>query len=243
MGVFIFRLFINKMFWIENKKYSMILDIFMSSSTVMSLIFQSVIAIGYLLLVTGNRKCNINPNLEVYFHCMGVLSLLVLLTLFLFVLRSHKEVVCVQRPKTSLEEPDATSVISQSVSSRILHQRRLDTISGSFSTLSHTDDCSSCNTIQSTEWALYVGKIIRQAVYSIFFLLHLCNLIMGSVILFPLFFDLDLQLGKVIADEGVCNPPLFWFTFITLAIEYLLILIFTCSFCATIWQEELVVLN
>ena len=47
--------------------------------------------------------------------------------------------------------------------------------------------------MEPTEWAYRMGKFITHSVYTLFALLHIGNLIFGSVVLFPMFFDLHLQ--------------------------------------------------
>ena len=89
---------------------------------------------------------------------------------------------------------------------------------------------SSTETLVLTEWAQRAEKQLYHGLFLIFFLQHFGNLIFGTWILFPLFFNLDLHLGKIIDEEYVCHPSLFWFTFLTLLLEYGMILIFTISF-------------
>ena len=47
--------------------------------------------------------------------------------------------------------------------------------------------------MEPTEWAYNMGKFITHSVYTVFALLHLGNLIFGTALLFPMFFDLHLQ--------------------------------------------------
>ena len=47
--------------------------------------------------------------------------------------------------------------------------------------------------MEPTEWAYHMGKFITHSVYTLFALLHLGNLIFGTVLLFPMFSDLYLQ--------------------------------------------------
>ena len=47
--------------------------------------------------------------------------------------------------------------------------------------------------MEPTEWAYHMGKFITHSVYTLFALLHIGNLIFGTVLLLPMFFDLHLQ--------------------------------------------------
>jgi hypothetical protein len=47
--------------------------------------------------------------------------------------------------------------------------------------------------MEPTEWAYRMGKFITHSVYTLFALLHVGNLIFGTVLLFPMFSDLHLQ--------------------------------------------------
>ena len=44
--------------------------------------------------------------------------------------------------------------------------------------------------MEPTEWAYRMGKFITHSVYTLFALLHVGNLIFGTVLLFPMFSDL-----------------------------------------------------
>ena len=47
--------------------------------------------------------------------------------------------------------------------------------------------------MEPTEWAYHMGKVITHSVYTLFALLHIGNLIFGTVLLLPMFSDLYLQ--------------------------------------------------
>ena len=47
--------------------------------------------------------------------------------------------------------------------------------------------------MEPTEWAYRMGKFITHSVYTLFALLHVGNLIFGTVLLFPMFSDFYLQ--------------------------------------------------
>ena len=46
--------------------------------------------------------------------------------------------------------------------------------------------------MEPTEWAYCMGKFITHTVYTLFALLHIGNMIFGSILLFPMFSDLHL---------------------------------------------------
>ena len=83
----------------NNKNFNKIVDIFISSSTVIFGIFQAVVLVGYTFLapIWGTSiSCNIQPLLIVYFHCIGITSLIFIFTILTAILSSHE-------PKTDLQ--------------------------------------------------------------------------------------------------------------------------------------------
>jgi hypothetical protein len=62
-------------------------------------------------------------------------------------------------------------------------------------------------------------------------------MLFGTFVVFPLFFKLDLHLGKILDDQKDCFPPLFWFAFLILLIQYLMIIVFMSWFVATVPAE------
>ena len=115
-------------------------------------------------------------------------------------------------------------IISQAVSASLKH-RHITTISGTLGS-----NLSQPFNQQPTEWAYGMDKIKCHSIFTLLFLLHLSTLIIGSVVIIPLFFQLDIHLGKILTSPLVCYPALFWFSFLTLILEYLMIFIFTICF-------------
>ena len=119
------------------------------------------------------------------------------------------------------------SVIQPAISN-LKERERLQTFTSSLHSVSLISENSSF--MEETEWAGKVEQFLTHLIYSLFFILHVGNLIFGTSIIFPLFFDLKLHLGKVIDDfVQLCSPSLFWFTFISIIIEYLMIIVFASS--------------
>ena len=115
VGVSFFPLFSNgvyhqlcldeKMYFATShqKKFKLNLDIFISSSIILAVIFNCVNLIGYIALNFVSFKCNIRPQLETYFNCTGATSILTLCTLVVALLSSHnpKETCCNTSSKSS----------------------------------------------------------------------------------------------------------------------------------------------
>ena len=93
--------------------------------------------------------------------------------------------------------------------------------------------------LESTQWAHEMEIYLIHSAFSVLFLLHLANLIFGSVLTVPLFFSLKIHLGNVIDDQdvAVCSPPLFWFACLTLVAEYLIWAVFLSSFFVIVTKE------
>ncbi len=132
----------------------------------------------------------------------------------------------------SLTDTTDHPVIHQAVTSSSAHRNR-----GSIHTISGSSPFNIPEEELITNWAQVTDQLLTYAFYALFFTLHLINLIFGTAIMLPLFFDLNLHLGKIIDDEGVCYPPLFWFNFLTLGIEYFLISLFVLSFAKIVPAE------
>ena len=94
--------------------------------------------------------------------------------------------------------------------------------------------------MEPTEWAYRTEKFITHAVYILFALLHFGNLIFGTILLFPMFSLSELHLEEVnypTSNYQVCYPPLFWFTFMSLLVEYSVLIIFILSFSLIVPKE------
>ncbi len=83
---------------------------------------------------------------------------------------------------------------------------------------------------EPTAKSLLVEATFLRMVYLIFLFMHLGTLIFGTVVVVPLFFSYDLHLGNVLDSTTICYQPLFWFAFLILLTEYLMITVFTICF-------------
>ena len=128
----------------------------------------------------------------------------------------------------------------QIVSSRLLN-RRLSILDAS--NVSFTNSSGSSIGLQQTEWANMVEKYLSHTFYSLFVLVHIGNLCFGTATVIPLFFELELHLGKILDGNATCQPPLFWFTFLTLLWQYVMIFIFTLSFAKIVPKEVSIITN
>ena len=216
-----------------NKRFNDFVDIFISSSIIFALIFNLVICIGYFCLIDDPHGCLLQPLLVTYTHCSGMTAIVFFIVLSIAVLSSHnpKEKCFDGDSETSSvgndDRIDAAPIsVIQSVNSTKLKQRNQDENFSLYSVSLISQDSS---IMEETEWAGKVENVLIHLMYSLFFILHLGNLILGSTIIFPLFFELKLHLGKIIDENYFCSPSMFWFTFITISLEYFIIFIFAFS--------------
>ena len=87
--------------------------------------------------------------------------------------------------------------------------------------------------LEPTEWAHWMKVTILHFTYSIFFIVIFFNLCFGSLIIIPLlnelYYDYDMDTGYLM-DKSICYPDIFWFSFLTLCIEYFVMLVFLIGF-------------
>ena len=64
--------------------------------------------------------------------------------------------------------------------------------------------------------------------------MHFLNLIFGTMVVFPLFFELYnmdwMNDGGFLVNERLCNVKLFWFTFLSLVIDYFMTFVAVIGF-------------
>ena len=88
--------------------------------------------------------------------------------------------------------------------------------------------------IESTEWAHWVENTAIHSIYSIFFIMHFLNLIFGTMVVFPLFYEVHkldwMDDGGFLVNEELCNVKLFWFTFLILIVDYFMTFVAVIGF-------------
>lgn len=73
----------------EDPQFNILVDVFISSSTVVGVIFHAVVITGYTILMFTEVSCIIEPALVYYFHSLGVVAVLSMAAIGLFLLTSH----------------------------------------------------------------------------------------------------------------------------------------------------------
>ena len=221
-----------------NKCFNDFVDIFISSSIIFALIFNIVICIGYFCLIDDPHGCLLQPLLVTYTHCSGLTAIVFFVVLTIAVLSSHNpKEKCFDNDsqKSSVGRNDEDRIdggpvsVIQSVSSTKLKKQLRNIEDDSFSLYSVSLISQGSSYMEETEWAGKVEIILTHLMYSLFFILHVGNLILGTTIIFPLFFELKLHLGEIIDENYFCSPSMFWFSFITISLEYVIILTFVFS--------------
>ena len=214
------------------KNFNDFVDIFISSSTIFALIFNVVMCIGYFCLLSDTHGCHLQPLLVTYTHCSGLTAIIFFVVLTIAILSSpNPKEKCLDSSSSSEksfqqneEHVDGPVSVIQSVSAK-LKLRGEDTFSMQSISLISQDS----SYMEETEWAEKVEQVLIHLIYSLFFILHLANLILGTTIIFPLFFDLKLHLGEIIDENYFCSPSMFWFSFLTICFEYVMIFTFVFS--------------
>ena len=72
--------------------------------------------------------------------------------------------------------------------------------------------------------------------FTMFFLVHLVNFIFGSVVIFPMGYDLYWYQKDqdFLMNALLCYPDIFWFSLLTLLMEYLILVIFSIMFLSIV---------
>ena len=73
-----------------NRKFNDTVDIFISTSAIFALIFNSVVLVGYFCIYGFHQGCTLQPWLITYYQCSGITAILFFVTIAIAMLSSHR---------------------------------------------------------------------------------------------------------------------------------------------------------